>query len=552
VGVDGATVAFSPHQTLVVEWSCVHQARPLGNANLLEFELPHAGPQRFLLVHFSTGNEFTLQEVQQRRLLVRLWILGVSVVLASAVALAAPRMSPSIGPIAGLVSGILFAGLLITIGLTAERWLAEGGRRSFAIREAFVGELLSFLPGLNRDPLQPERKPFKIPRFDGILPRTTLAISLTLAGALLAALIMLRWIVSAPTASELESVHASPNTQRMKHPEPPESAPAEIAAAEPPVAALTPTQQDAAPSAVVGGDTSALARITGPCQCPRADSLLWAKPIPRLSLVVLAARRYKRKEHEHVELEFAAINNSNQDISELTSMAEFFEQDPPPSSKLTSISTRAVYFQGPLHPGEAIKWHVDAEGQTFRLHPAAENGRPVEGTLDEHGDNAAPTNSIARLLKAHNRPVRLHGAMLLAYLGDPRARNAVVELGDSLRETEGAYLRRIMEALGEIRTCQVQVSTSGTHRRVFACVFNTTDSPRTPVQVLVRALDATVSLADPVGTPPQMLSESSVVIPGTLAPKAGVFAQVDVDFARLDATPAAYEVVAQTSAAAAP
>lgn len=553
VGMDGATVPFAANQKLVVQWSRVHQARPLGNANLLEFEVPHVGSQRCLLVHFSSGNELTLQEVQQRRLLLRFWILGLSVILALGIALAAPRMSPSIGPIAGLVSGILFASLLMAIGLTAERWFAEGGRRSLALRDAFVGELLSFLPGLNRDPLQPQPKPFKLPRFDGVLPRTTLAISLTLAGSLLAALIMFRWIVSAPTASELEQVHATRSSQAEPTPE--ESAPiAPVRPIEPPAQPAPAPEVDAAAPMIPATEVtaSASARLTGPCQCPRADSLLWAKPIPRLSLVVLSSRRYKRREHEHVEVEFAAINNSNQDISELTSMAEFFEQDPPPSSKLTSVSTRAVYFQGPLRPGEAIKWHVDAEGQTFRLHPAAENGRPIEGTIDEHGENAASTNSIARLLKAHNRPVRLHGAMLLAYLGDPRARTAVVDLGDSLRETEAAYLRRLMEALGEIRVCQVQLSTSGAHRRVFACIFNTMDTPRTPVQVLVRALDATVSLADPVGIPPQILTEASVMLPGALAPKAGNLTQIDVDFPRLDATPAAYEVVAQTSAAAAP
>jgi len=547
VGADGATIAFTNNQRMVIDWSRVLQARPLGSANLLELDLPHAGAQRCLLVHFTTGNEVTLQVVQQRRLLLRLWIMGIAVVVASAIALAAPRMSPSIGPIAGLVSGALFAGLLITIGLTTERWLADGGRRSRAIRDAFIGDLLSFMPALNRDPLAPAPKPFKLPRFDRVLPRTTLAISLTLAGALLAALVMFRWIVSAPTSSEVAQVHAE---RVAKEParievEEPRAAPA-------PVPLPTVTEANLADAAVPSRpsqDSTAVARLTGPCDCPRSDSLLWSKPIPSLSLVVLASRRYKRKEHDRVELEFAAINNSNQDISELTSMAEFFQQDPPPSSKLISVSTRAVYFDGPLRPGAAIKWHVDAEGMTFRLHPAAENGRPITGTIDEHGDNAAPTNSIALLLKAHNRPVRLHGAMLLAYLRDPRARDAAVELGDSLRDSESSYLRRLMEALGEIRTCQVQVSTSGAHRRVFACVFNTADTPRTPVQFVVRALDATVSLADPVGNPPQMLAESSVALPGGLPAKSGVFAQVDVDFGKLDATPAAYEVAAQTAAA---
>lgn len=547
VGADGATVAFSTNQRMVIDWSHVQQARPLGSANLLEFSLPHAGTQSCLLVHFTTGNEVTLQVVQQRRLLLRLWITGIAVVVASGIALAAPRMSPSIGPIAGLVSGVLFAGLLITIGLTAERWLADGGRRSRAIRDAFIGELLSFLPELNRDPLAPAPKAFKLPRFDRVLPRTTLAISLALAGALLAALIMFRWMVSAPTSSEVAQVHVprvatEPARIEVAEVEQPRPTPAAV-----PTTAI-PELADAAVPTRPNQDNSAIARVTGPCDCPRSDSLLWSKPIPSLSLVVLSSRRYKRKEHDRVEVEFAAINNSNQDFTELTSMAEFFQQDPPPSSKLISVSTRAVYFDGPLRPGAAIKWHVDAEGMTFRLHPAAENGRPITGTIDEHGDNAAPTNSIALLLKAHNRPVRLHGAMLLAYLRDPRARDAAVELGDSLRESESSYLRRVMEALGEIRTCQIQVSTSGAHRRVFACVFNTADTPRTPVQVVVRALDATVSLADPVGSPPQMLAESSVALPGGLPAKAGVFTQIDVDFGKMDATPAAYEVAAQTAA----
>jgi hypothetical protein len=550
---------------MVVDWSRILQARPLGAANLLEFELPNAGPQRLLLVHFSTGNEVTLQEVQHRRLLLRFWFVGLAAVLASGIAIAAPRMSASIGPVAGLVSGVLFAAVIIAIGLTAERWLSDGGRRACAIRDIFIGELLSFLPGLDRNPVVPQARPFKMPRLDGILPRTTLAISLTLAGALLAALIMFRWMVSAPTdtlspmprETELAQVHAAQRSEAPPTAFNGAEVPSQLGRMAPPAIEESVQSTDAAvaapPSvAATAHDTSAVARLTGPCECQRADSLLWSKPIPRLSLVVLSSRRYKRKEHEHVEVEFAAINNSNREISELTSMAEFFEQDPPPSSKLTSVSTRAVYFQGPLRPGEAIKWHVDAEGMTFRLHPAAENGKPIEGAIDDRGENAAPTNAIAQLLKAHNRPVRLHAAMLLAYLRDPRARNAVVELGDSLRETESSYLRRLMEALGELRTCQVQVSTSGTHRRAFACVYNTADTPRTPVQVLVRALDATVSLADPVGSPPQMLAESSAVLPGTLAPKSGTFAQVDVDFTTLEGAPAAYEVVAQTAAAAAP
>ena len=548
-GADGATVPFTPNQKMVIDWAWLRQARPLGSANLIEFEIPHVGTQRCLLVHFSTGNEVTLQEIQQRRLLLRLWIAGLAVVMACAIALTAPRLSPTVGPWVGLVSGVLFAGLIIMVGLTAERWFADGGRRSRTVRDVFVGELLAYLPELPRDPLIAQPRPFKMPRFDGILPRTTLAISLTLSGALLAAILMFRWMISAPRDVADTTERPAGRAAQSPNPEALEVTPNPVTPAAPAPVVTQPAIDDASAPSRVMENRTAVARSTGPCECLRADSLLWAQPIPRLSLVVLTSRRYKRHEHEHVELEFAAINNSNQDISELTSMAEFFQQDPPPSSKLVSVSTRAVYYQGPLHPGEAIKWHVDAEGMTFRLHPPAENGNPITGSLDEHGDNAAPTNAVARLLKAHNRPVRLHGAMLLAYLRDPRSREAAVELGDSMRESESSYLRRLMEAMGEIRTCQVQVSTNGVHRRVFACVFNTTDTPRTPVEVVVRSLDATVSLADPVGKPPQMLSENSVILPGTLAPKSGVFTQIDVDLPNLDATAAAYETFAQTAAA---
>ncbi len=549
VSAEGVPIAYERWQQIWIDWPSVRHARRRGAALALEFELPSSGVQQCLLVHFSSGHDVTLQELQQRRLLLRLWTIGVSVVLASAIALAAPRYSPTIGPLMGLVAGVAFAAILITVGARAERFLTDGGRQSEMLGEVFVNDLLGYVPNIPRDPLVASVKHFSFPRFDGILPRTTLAISLTLAGALLAALIMFRWIATARDDSLDEASQSFTGAARsamVQKTEPAEaSAIAPIAAAsKQPADQIQPPALSPEPTATAG-----VARTTGPCECQRSDSLLWSHPLPRLSLIVLSSRRYKRHEHEHVELEFAAINNSDRDIAELTSMAEFFQQDPPPSSKLVSVSTRAVYYQGPLHPGEAIKWHVDAEGSTFRLHPASENGAPITGSLEDNGSNAAPTDAIAKLLKAHNRPVRLHGAMLLAFLRDPRAREATVELGDSLRESESSYLRRLLEALSDLRLCQVQVAGNGNQRRVLACVFNTTDAPRTPVEVIIRALDATVSTADPVGDPPEILAEKSAVLPVSIPAKAGVFAQIDVDFSGVERTPAAFETIAQVAAA---
>ena len=546
VVADGAPVAFEPWQQVIVEWSKMKHARQLGSALSLEFELPASGTQRCVLVHFTTGPAETLQEIQQKRLLIRLWTVGVSVTLASAAALASPRFSPHVGPWLALFGGVGFAAILIIIGFKAERFIADGGQQSQILGAQFASELLSFVPDVPQDPQKPSAKKFVWPRLDGLLPRTTLAIALTLAGALLAALIMFRWVMYGQSSArematqahvEVEKARSDVTEQRDEPalPQPKLQTPA----AEPSPAPTPAKAQAASPSQV---------RVTGPCECQRADNLLWSEPLPKVSLVVLSSRKYQRHNHDHVEVEFAAINNSDREISELASMVEFFEQDPPPSSKLVSVSTRAVYFQGPLQPGEAIKWHVDAEGTTFRIHPPSERGNPITGTIEDSGTNAAPTNAVAKLLKAHNRPVRLHGAMLLAFLRDPRAREAAVELGDSLRESESSYLRRLMEALAEIRLCRVQVSGSGAQRRAIACVYNTTDAPKTPVEVVVRALDATVSTSDPVGEPPRVISEKSASLPGSLPAKAGVFAQIDFDFGGLDQTPAAFEATAQVAA----
>src|ERR1700690_3302432 len=194
VGDEGVPIAFDRWQQVLIDWSFVRHARLLGAALAIEFELPSMGVQRCLLVHFSSGHDVTLQEFQQKRLLLRLWTLGTSVVLASAIALAAPRLSPTIGPLMGMLAGVTFAVILIAIGVRAERFLGDGGRQSKMLGELFGNDLLEFVPNIPREPLQVSAKPFSWPRFDGILPRITLAISLTLAGALLAALIMFRWI----------------------------------------------------------------------------------------------------------------------------------------------------------------------------------------------------------------------------------------------------------------------------------------------------------------------------------------------------------------------
>ena len=54
--------------------------------------------------------------------------------------------------------------------------------------------------------------------------------------------------------------------------------------------------------------------------------------------------------------------------------------------------------------------------------------------------------------------------MMLAFLGDPRAREGALELREALREDEAPYLARLLQALGELRVCQLSVAGSGAVR----------------------------------------------------------------------------------------
>jgi hypothetical protein len=165
----------------------------------------------------------------------------------------------------------------------------------------------------------------------------------------------------------------------------------------------------------------------------------------------------------------------------------------------------------------------------------------VPGDIGPGGDGAAPTNFIMQLLEANNRPVRLHGAMLLAYLGDPRARDAALKLREALREDEAPYLERILRAVAEVRVCDLHVTAAGVARRVAACVFNASAEPRRDLGLKLRALEGAVVHEQPVAPPPTVLGEPIWKIPGELAPHTGVRVEAAVDATRFGAEPAAYE-----------
>ena len=304
---------------------------------------------------------------------------------------------------------------------------------------------------------------------------------------------------------------------------------------------VAPRAAAVAPSAAAPAALSAAPSAEG-CRCRRSDSLLWQNPIPQLSVLTMSkhVRRGReedeRKDKNYLEAVIGIVNNSSDPLRDVALNVEFFERDPPPSSKRYSTANRPLFFEGPLLPGQAIKWDVEARGSEFEVHNALNTNVGVEG------ENAAPTNLLAELLHAHNRPVRMHGAMLLSFFGDPRAKDAILELREALREDEAPYLDRLLQAVGETHVCALKVSELGESRTVSACVFNAGKEPKQSLGLRVRALDGGALSENPSGAPPSVLAEATIPVPGTLAPDSGIRVNASLDLA--GTKPEAFEAFA--------
>jgi hypothetical protein len=334
---------------------------------------------------------------------------------------------------------------------------------------------------------------------------------MSLTALTLAFVLMVRWLLTSDPAHELAS-HA-----------PRSSDPTQGVIREPAVA--SPTLASVAPPAVFAPASAApaaqVAESVESCRCRRSDSLLWQNPIPQLSVLTMSrhVRRGReedeRKDKNYVDAVIGIVNNSSDPLRDVALTVEFFERDPPPSSKRYSTATRPLFFEGPLLPGQAIKWDVAARGSEFEVHNA------LTTDVGAEGENAAPTNLLADLLHAHNRPVRMHGAMLLTFFGDPRAKDAILELREALREDEAPYLDRLLQAVSEVHVCALKVSEFGDSRTVSACVDNAGKEAKQSLGLRVRALDGGTLSENPSGAPPAVLAEATVPVPGTLAPDSG-------------------------------
>jgi hypothetical protein len=503
--------------SVMVPWAGVVEARLEGDRLYLAVDPELTPHSRLALSGFSGSGAMDQRELRRQRLAWRIFTGGVALVASLLAALTVSRISAELGAATAAMIGLVTA-----LGLVGVGWLAELGigraEDERVARGVFLGELATYLPSLAVGP-KPRPPPLRLPPLSelmGLVPRTTLAVVITLTSGLLAVLLVARWIASseerARERARLEQrIDRSREEVVVGHP----PAPPPPAASEPPPN----------PSASATAPRGPVAEARGECRCQRAQSLLWADPLPKLATLVLSRHAIQRGSRRRLELEIAAVNNGAEDLKEIALVLDFFEQATPPATERDLVAHRAVYFEGPLGPGQAIKWSVEARGSEFEMH------NPVSTKLGPGGEGAAEPNAVALLLKANHRPVRLYGAMLLAYLGDARAHEAAMSLAEAQREDEAAYLGRVLAATAELRVCELAWLDGG-HRRVGACVFNAGGEARSELGLGLRALSQKLDPSEPIAQPPTVVAEKRVRLDGSLAPGRGL--RVQADFREVD------------------
>ncbi len=526
--------ALTTGTRIVVPWPAVLDTRIEGDQLFLALDPATTPHHRMSLASFSTGGRVDPNELRRRRLILRLATGSAALTALVTLVLSVPRIAPRAGAALALLLGALAAGALLAVGLVTDRWLVAESGANDAAREAFAAEIGLHRGTVSRSPARAGAPRPVLAAAASVLPRSTTAVVITLTATVLGAVLTGQWVLRgghddrarpAPTVAANEP---EPLVARAESPAPlprplVEEPQAGGSTAQPAVSA-TPDTRDPAPTVRAGA----------PCSCARADSLLWPEPPPKLDLLVIGRRVSQRGTRRQLEIDLAAVNNGDTELRELNVGLQFVERDPPPSEKEYPTDYRAVYFQGPLGPGQAIKWTVDARGTDVKL------TSPVEGTLSPTGEGAAPQNLVASLLDANHRPVRLHGAMLLAFLGDARAREAALKLRDALREDEAPYLDRLLRALADTRACDVRLEGTDRARTIAACVHNASNEARDQLGMRVRGLASPPRRDEPTSVPPELVSEHTFAVPGSLGPGQGVTVTASFEIAEGTA-PRAFE-----------
>ncbi len=499
---------------LCAPWRAVYATR-LGEENLLLSLDEKLTPlNRFFLGSFSRDDPLLAPEQRRRRRI--LWIgaaatLSVTLVIFG---LALPSAIPHVGALTTLGIAVSAALLILLLGVAADAGPNRDPVPSRTILAEFSHELACHLP--HHLPLEiptETRQPWSISQLGAVLPRSTVGIAITLTATALAALISTSGHRPTPAVN---SIAVGIDTKGKR-----DETGAHVSVSH---ALATRSGRDSLD--VIPPQSTALVSkpdvpLGADCQCTRHASLLWPRPLPRLSPLVIKRRDVTHGGHQHIELELAAINNGDRSIEKLSVAVVFYESRARAQGQRQKGVERPLYFEGPLRPGRAIKWQVDGRGTSFEVLA------PDLGTLNEDGSDAAPSDAFLALTAAHHRPVRLHAAMLLAFLHDPRARPAAIALREARQENELSYLDRVLDTTRDVQVCQVSVTPEADERyRVRSCLYNTSKEALTELSLRIRALDAELDPRSPVADPPTVLAEHSEALSGIIPARSGRLAEL--------------------------
>lgn len=524
-----ATGALTTGTRFTVPYTGVQSVRVHGEFVQMDLQAPGLPHDRLTLSRFTAGPGVPPLELRKRRLILQFTALSVAAIATLAGTMLAPAHESQLLAWGALGYGLAAGAVVLALGFSLDHSLFVRPPGEQMARESFLADLSIHYPSiLYRDAPPPAPKKRELPNFTSFLPRTAATVGVTLAATILTALVTgQRLLVGQDTHPRTVA-----STQQER--------PVEVSVPSSPPP-LAPPDEGLPPESDAGPNTPAppvqsgnVVQIERRCICDRADSHLWKTPIPKLSGLLIEKRAIPLKTFTKTEAKIAVINNSDSPIEEITLHVQFYE---PRGKKMVPTKERPLYYEGPLRPGEAVKWTTEARGTDFAI------AVPDVGSLGPNGIGAASRDEFVKLLDANHRPVRLHAARMLSFLGDPRAREAALKLKDAMRAAEAPFLRRILAATGETLVCDVEVGDANPGS-VGACVYNATGDRVQDVGVQLNTLSGTLDVSHPLADPPAIIDQNKWIIPGKIAPESGVYIRVPSPASLSKAENSAIEVLA--------
>lgn len=505
-----ATGALTNGTRFTVPYGSIQSVRVHGEFVQMELQAPGLPHDRLTLSRFTAGPGVPLLELRKRRLILQFTALSAAAIATLAGTIVAPAHESQLLAWGALGYGLAAGAVVLALGFSLDHSLFVRPPGEQLARESFLSDLSIHYPSiLYRDAPPPVLKKRELPNLTAFLPRTAAAVGVTLAATILTALVTGQRILvgqdSRPRAVAVADQERPVEQISVPSSPPPLAPPNNGLPPQPDLKTPAPPPQN--------GD---VAQIERRCICDRADSHLWKKPIPKLSGLLIEKRAIPLKTFTKTEAKIAVVNNSDSPIEEITLHVQFYE---PRGKKMVPTKERPLYYEGPLRPGEAVKWTTEARGTDFEI------AVPDLGNLGANGTGAASREDFTKLLDANHRPVRLHAARMLSFLGDPRAREAALKLKDAMRAAEAPYLRRVLAATGQTLVCDVEVRDQNPGS-VGACIYNATGDTANDLGVQLNTLSGTLDVSHPLADPPAIIDQNKWTIPGKLEPQSGVYIRV--------------------------